>query len=97
MSARDRWTDVTGYRRGERDEVSPSTWAWRGPRLDMYVMITRWDGEPPSAWFLVCSNVAIVQRKLAASNVDAAKVEALALVRARLAAMLADLDAGEAT
>lgn len=86
------WVDATRYMcGGDHGLKIPTNWELKLPTLT--ITIARHPHHPPDVWVLFCRDVRIEGCALRARELELAKIEALNLVRRRLNAMTADLDA----
>ena len=82
------WSDTTSYSQSEKGERTPRAWTFTTPLLRVGV---HRHIHQPGVWFVSCHQIDIDRRELISKDVDEARAEALAAVRARLADMLASL------
>jgi hypothetical protein len=85
-----KWVDETSYSRNET-ERTPRTWVCR--TKDLQIVVTR--RHMLTGWYLLAREVGLDQIRLLSDEIAEAKIEALALVRARLTVMMNSLDAIE--
>lgn len=81
---RNKWTDVTSYRHGERGAIEPRSWEMRVGELMMCV--TRYVGHV--GWVCHCHALNIDIEPLEAVDIANAQVEALRLVQVKLSRLM---------
>lgn len=82
------WKDTTSYSQGDTKR-EPRVWTLQAGHLR--IMVHR-HIDCPGDWLLSCADAGFDRRWLSASDVEAAKAQALTLVRARLTAALKALE-----
>ena len=80
------WRDTTIYFQSDTGQREPETWEISEPPLTLTV--TRHNDYGPRAWLLICPAADLNLHRLRAREIEAAKKEALAVVSARLQALL---------
>ena len=82
-----KWEDNTSYRQGEsRSKVEPRSWRL-GKEHRAGIMVHRHTAVP-GTWFLTCYDLGIEQHDLSNTDLEKAKVEALAYVQKKIQAMV---------
>jgi len=86
-----KWTDTTSYARGERGTVPARTWYSREIKgIRRPIEVTRHHGIP-DVWHLTCHGLGPDGFPLQAKDIEAAKSEAVNLIKSRLCAAIEDL------
>jgi hypothetical protein len=81
------WKDISSHSQGDTDRT-PKT--WRVNVDEFRITVTRHINYAPGDWLLICQPFAGM-RRLAATEIESAKSEAIAFVRDRLQSALTEL------
>jgi hypothetical protein len=82
------WKDTSSYAQGERGKIEPSAWELKLPNIRITVHRLY---RIPDCWFMSCHLVGIEGQNLNCGDLEAAKVKALAIVKAKLSTALEEM------
>ncbi|KQN96904.1 hypothetical protein [Paenibacillus sp. Leaf72] len=82
------WIDVTRYSQRNKDKINPTAWGATIGKID--IMIHRHIDYAPDVWLMSCSFIDL-SKKLENKEIEAAKTEAVALVKHKIESQIADL------
>lgn len=87
------WVDTTAYRQGEPSRI-PRTWTLQ--LTDLRIVVTRHRDYAAETWVMLAYPVLGAPRELKSGEIDAAKSEALEIVRHWLRRSLDEVDGAAA-
>lgn len=79
------WEDMTPHLAGYNGQTGK---VWRIYKMGVSVVVERLAAQDPRDWFVVCYEAGLMEHKLLARDIGAAKAEALIMVRETLEARL---------